>query len=120
LLLPDFGSKGPVTGFSHRRNQDDYLRLDEARRAGKFTLYAYVIMPEHLHVITDSQLTAGKTLQFINGTSNYSVLEGERLRRFFKKAGEATRDLHRSEPGTCRFGESTTRLPLVERKVLES
>jgi REP element-mobilizing transposase RayT len=40
--------------------------LDEARRSGKFALYAYVIMPDHLHVITDSVLSPSRTLQFIN------------------------------------------------------
>ena len=32
--------------------------LDETRRSGKFALYAYVIMPDHIHVITDSILSA--------------------------------------------------------------
>src|SRR5438094_8317048 len=30
--------------------------LDEARRSGQFALYAYVIMPDHIHVITNSIL----------------------------------------------------------------
>jgi REP element-mobilizing transposase RayT len=38
--------------------------LDEARRSGNFALYAYVIMSDHLHVITDSVLTIARTLQF--------------------------------------------------------
>jgi REP element-mobilizing transposase RayT len=41
--------------------------LDEARRSGGFALYAYVIMPNHLHLITDSILTPARTLQFVNG-----------------------------------------------------
>ena len=28
--------------------------LDEARKSGGFSIYAYVIMPDHLHAITDS------------------------------------------------------------------
>ena len=43
--------------------------LDEARRSGKFLLYAYVIMPDHIHVITDSTLSPSRTLQFINGVA---------------------------------------------------
>jgi len=36
--------------------------LDEARHSGKFALYAYVIMPDHLHVVTDSTLSPARTL----------------------------------------------------------
>src|SRR5205807_10331051 len=55
--------------------------LDEARRSGKFALYAYVIMPDHLHVITDSCLSASRTLQFING------ITGRRLIDYLKREG---------------------------------
>src|SRR5215510_975681 len=48
--------------------------LDEARRSGKFALYAYVIMPDHLHVITDSVLTIARTLQFINGIISRRII----------------------------------------------
>src|SRR5260370_19593711 len=47
--------------------------LDEARRSGKFALYAYVIMPDHLHIITDSMLLAARTLQFINGITSHRI-----------------------------------------------
>ena len=49
--------------------------LDEARRSGKFALYAYVIMPDHLHVITDSTLSPSRTLQFINGVAGRRVID---------------------------------------------
>jgi len=48
--------------------------LDEARRSGKFALYAYVIMPDHLHVITNSVLRPSKTLQFINGITSRRII----------------------------------------------
>jgi len=63
--------------------------LNEARQSGKFALYAYVIMPDHLHVITDSILPPSKTLQFINGITSRRIidyLEGAKLRKF---AGQA-------------------------------
>jgi len=49
--------------------------LDEARRSGGFALYAYVIMPDHLHVITDSILSASRTLQFINGITSRRIID---------------------------------------------
>jgi putative transposase len=48
--------------------------LGEARRSGKFALYAYVIMLDHLHVITDSVLSPARTLQFINGITGRRII----------------------------------------------
>lgn len=49
--------------------------LDEARTSGKFGLYAYVIMPDHLHVITNPFLSPSKTLQFINGITGRRIID---------------------------------------------
>ena len=48
--------------------------LNEARNSGKFALYAYVIMPDHLHVITDSARSSEDTLRFINGIIGHHVI----------------------------------------------
>jgi REP element-mobilizing transposase RayT len=48
--------------------------LDEAHKSGKFALYAYVIMPDHLHVITDSARSCADTLRFINGIMSHRVI----------------------------------------------
>lgn len=49
--------------------------VDEARRSGSFALYAYVIMPDHIHVVTDSALSPSKTLQYINGITSRRVID---------------------------------------------
>jgi putative transposase len=49
--------------------------LDEARRSGGFAIYAYVIMPDHLHAITDSAIKPSKVLQFINGIISRRVID---------------------------------------------
>ena len=49
--------------------------LDEARNSGEFSLYAYVIMVDHLHIITDSVLKPSKTLQFVNGIVSRRVID---------------------------------------------
>ena len=49
--------------------------LDEARTSGNFALYAYVIMPDHLHVITDSHLSPSRTLQFINRITGHRIID---------------------------------------------
>jgi putative transposase len=48
--------------------------LDEARFSGGFALFAYVIMPDHLHVLTDGALRASETLRYINGILSRRVL----------------------------------------------
>ena len=44
--------------------------LDEARNSGGFSIYAYVIMPDHLHVISDSHLKPSETLRYIKGITS--------------------------------------------------
>lgn len=49
--------------------------LDEARKSGGFAIYAYVIMPDHLHAMTDSALKPSKVLQYINGIISRRVID---------------------------------------------
>ncbi|HSP62177.1 MAG TPA: transposase [Pyrinomonadaceae bacterium] len=47
--------------------------LDE--KSGAFAIYAYVIMPDHLHAITDSAIKPSKVLQYINGIISRRVID---------------------------------------------
>jgi REP element-mobilizing transposase RayT len=49
--------------------------LDEARRSGGFALFAYVIMPDHIHAITDGARKPSDTLRFVNGILSHRVIE---------------------------------------------
>jgi REP element-mobilizing transposase RayT len=49
--------------------------LNEARTSGKFLILAYVIMPDHLHVITDGEKKAAVVLRFINGIISRRVID---------------------------------------------
>jgi REP element-mobilizing transposase RayT len=49
--------------------------LDEARRSGGFFIYAYVIMLDHFHIVTDSALAPSKTLQFVNGIVSRRLID---------------------------------------------
>ena len=49
--------------------------LHEARTSGVFSIYAYVIMPDHLHAITDSALKPSRVLQYINGIISRRVID---------------------------------------------
>jgi REP element-mobilizing transposase RayT len=49
--------------------------LDEARNSAGFSIYAYVIMPDHLHAITDATLKPSQVLRFINGIISRRVID---------------------------------------------
>jgi putative transposase len=49
--------------------------IDEARRSCGFLLFAYVVMPDHFHVLTDSPRKPSIVLQFIKGIVSHRVLE---------------------------------------------
>jgi putative transposase len=49
--------------------------LDEARNSAGFSIYAYVIMPDHLHAITDGDLKPSKILQYMNGIISRRVID---------------------------------------------
>lgn len=48
--------------------------LDEARWSGGFALFAYVIMPDHLHVLTNGARKPSDTARFINGVLSRRVI----------------------------------------------
>jgi putative transposase len=41
--------------------------IDEARASCGFLLFAYVLMPDHLHILTDSPVKPSAVLQYIKG-----------------------------------------------------
>jgi putative transposase len=70
--------------------------LDEARRSASFLIFAYVIMPDHYHIIIDSSRQPSDTLRFLNGISAKRILDHlkanaisslEKLKMFEKKRG---------------------------------
>jgi REP element-mobilizing transposase RayT len=49
--------------------------LNEARTSGGFLILAYVIMPDHLHIISDSEKKASAVLRFINGLVSGQIID---------------------------------------------
>jgi len=48
--------------------------IDEARNSCGFLLFAYVIMPDHLHLLTDSPRKPSEVLRYIKGTTAHRVI----------------------------------------------
>ena len=49
--------------------------IDEARRSAGLALYAYVIMPDHFHLITDSPRDSSEILRFVNGITGRRIID---------------------------------------------
>ncbi|CAN5393785.1 transposase [soil metagenome] len=49
--------------------------LDEARRSGVIMIFAYVILLDHTHIITDSNRKIKEVLRFLNGVSAKRILD---------------------------------------------
>lgn len=55
--------------------------LDEARTSGEFLIFAYVIMSDHLHLLTDCPITSADVLRYLKG------LTGRRIIDYLKEGG---------------------------------
>jgi putative transposase len=49
--------------------------FDEARRSASIKIFAYVIMPDHTHVLTDNAREIADVLRFLNGISAKRVID---------------------------------------------
>jgi REP element-mobilizing transposase RayT len=49
--------------------------FDEARKSGGIMIFAYVIMPDHTHLLTDSPRKIGDVLRFTNGISAKRLID---------------------------------------------
>ena len=58
--------------------------LDEARRSCGFLLFAYVIMPDHLHLLTNRHNGSAEVLRYVKG------ITGRRVIDYLKEQGHDT------------------------------
>jgi REP element-mobilizing transposase RayT len=49
--------------------------IDEARRSGGFLLFAYVLMPDHAHLVTDGKRESREIHRFVNGIVSRRVID---------------------------------------------
>jgi len=49
--------------------------LDETRKSGGFLIFAYVIMPDHLHLLTNCPNTSADVLRYIKGLIGRRVID---------------------------------------------
>jgi len=56
--------------------------LNEARNSGQFWIFAYVIMPDHLHLITSQPRTVAEVLRYVKGLTARRVIDYLKERDF--------------------------------------
>jgi REP element-mobilizing transposase RayT len=71
--------------------------IDEARKSSGIFIFAYVIMPDHFHIITDGSLKPSNILRYLNGVTARRVIDYlkennftsslDKLKQFEKKRG---------------------------------
>lgn len=56
--------------------------IDEARNSGKFLLFAYVIMPDHMHLLTDCPRSSAEVLRYLKGLPARRVIDYLKEKRY--------------------------------------
>jgi REP element-mobilizing transposase RayT len=56
--------------------------LDEARRSAGILIFAYVIMPDHMHLITDGTRRSSEALKYFNGIAAKRVIDHLKANNF--------------------------------------
>jgi REP element-mobilizing transposase RayT len=49
--------------------------IDEARHSGKFLIFAYVIMLDHIHLVTDSKVDSKDIFRFVKGIASRRIID---------------------------------------------
>ena len=49
--------------------------LDEARRSAGMFYFAYAIMPDHMHIVTDGNRTPSDSLRYLNGITARRIID---------------------------------------------
>jgi len=55
--------------------------LKEARNSADLLIFAYVIMPDHLHALIGSQRKPSEVLRYVNGISGHRIIEYQKESR---------------------------------------
>ncbi|HSU26102.1 MAG TPA: transposase, partial [Pyrinomonadaceae bacterium] len=73
-----------LTSVTHNRlpifQKDERKKLvcaafDEARRSHSIMIFAYVIMPDHTHILTDNSRAINDVLRYLNGISAHRIVQ---------------------------------------------
>ncbi|NNE97675.1 MAG: transposase [Pyrinomonadaceae bacterium] len=58
------------------------MSFDEARKSADFSIFAYVIMPDHVHLITSSEYKSSVVLRYLKGISARRIIDFLKKKNF--------------------------------------
>ena len=62
--------------------------IDEARNSGGFLLFAYVIMLDHIHLLTDRPKSSAEVLRYIKGITGRRVIDYLKEKKYESSLGK--------------------------------
>jgi REP element-mobilizing transposase RayT len=77
--------------------------IDEARTSGEFLLFAYVIMPDHMHLLTNCPNTSADVLRYVKGITGRRVIDYLKEKKYERSLAKL-RMRNGSESMTIHFG----------------
>ena len=66
--------------------------LGEARTSANFLLFAYVVMPDHYHLLLGSSRDPSEVLRFVNGISSRRVIDFLKQQNFHESLSKLSRE----------------------------
>lgn len=71
--------------------------FDEARKSADILIFAYVIMPDHVHLVTDGRRKPSEVLRFLNGISARRVIDYLKEKNFQSSLEKLRQEVKRRE-----------------------
>ena len=66
--------------------------LNEARTSASLLIFAYVVMPDHLHALIGSQRKPSEVLRYVNGISGHRVINYLKEKGFYSSLQKLQRE----------------------------
>ena len=74
--------------------------IDEARKSAGFLLFAYVIMLDHLHLLTSRPSTTSEVLRFLKGITARRIIDHLKVNGYFNSLAKLQ---HQKQAGNHRY-----------------
>ncbi len=92
--------------------------INQARQSCGFLLLAYVLMPDHLHLLTDNPRQASVMLRYIKGTIAHEVIEYLRRQKYEQSLRKLRHDEGKRHHLYSLWGHESNVFSIFSEKVL--
>lgn len=92
--------------------------LCEARVSGDFALLAYVLMPDHIHLITDSKHKPSHILRYVNGITSRRIIGYLKEQGFVRSLDKLRHNAWRRRHAFSLWGDNSNAMSLTSESAL--